>query len=209
MEWVNSFVYLGNMTDGGGSRMAHVEYRVAQAQARFRQLSKVFGNGKLGLKVKLKIYKAAVCSIVKYGSESWRWDEKTKKCITSFNSKCLALFTGRREEEDDDENEEKRRRRRIKLEAAAETTTYNLELDITRRRAAWLGHILRLDESRLIKKVTMELYNYKYDGCIFDNTPDHNNNIQELHTMAQDRAEWRKFINGIQPRSTSAPQRAH
>lgn len=66
-----------------------------------------------------------------------------------------------------------------------------------------------MDESRLIKKVTMELYYCKYDGCIFDNTPDHNNNIQELHTLAQDRAAWRKFINGIQPRSTSAPQRAH
>ena len=72
---------------------------------------------------------------------------------------------------------------------------------------AWLGHILRFDESRLIKNIVMELHGHQYDGCIYDNTPDHNNNIQELEELAQDRTAWRKYINGISPRSTSAPSR--
>ena len=188
MDWVDTFVYLGTNLDGGGHRFAHIEYRVALAHARFKRLRKVWNNTKIGRNVKLRIYKTAVCSIVKYGSESWRWTIVEKKAINNFNSKCLAVITGFE----------------IAFEARHETSHFNLEHDITRRRAAWLGHILRFEEGRLIRRVTIELYKHKYDGSIYDNVPDHHN-INHLIEIANDRDQWRKFINVIDPRT--APPR--
>ena len=50
--------------------------RVGMAMNRMGQLHAVF-NSKISFNLKMRIYKAAVCRLITYGSEAWNLDAKT------------------------------------------------------------------------------------------------------------------------------------
>ena len=50
---------------------------------------------KLSVGLKLHLYKAAVCSILTYGCETWRLTPSVMRRINGANSKMLARFTGK------------------------------------------------------------------------------------------------------------------
>ena len=93
VDWVDTFVYLGNATDGGAARHVHAKYRVALASKRFRELRRIWRDKTLSQRIKMKIYKSDVCSIVRYGAEAWRWDAISRKMLNGFNAKCLTTIS--------------------------------------------------------------------------------------------------------------------
>ena len=88
------FKYLGSVFAADGSHSYDVKRRVTMAMSRMGQLRHVF-NSKIPVNLKMKIYKAAVCSILTYGSEAWRLDEKTLATLNGVNARCLSRFTGK------------------------------------------------------------------------------------------------------------------
>ena len=56
------------------------------------QLTHVF-NSDIPLKLKLDVYKAAVGSILCYGSEAWSLTEETMVMINGCNAQCLSHIT--------------------------------------------------------------------------------------------------------------------
>ena len=83
--------------------------------------------------VKLRIYKAAVCSTLTHACEGWTLTAAVRKKVNGFNSRCLHVITG---------------------EPYRDTATrpaYDLLLAIRRRRLRFLGHVLRMDQSRLVR----------------------------------------------------------
>ena len=64
------------------------------AMARCGRLRAIFDSKVITLKLKLRLYEAAVCSLMTYGCETWNIDEKTRKRINGANSIMLTRITG-------------------------------------------------------------------------------------------------------------------
>ena len=84
----------------------------------------------LSTDLKLRLYIAACCSILVYGSESWLLNDEACKCINGANAHMLSHITCKTKKE----------------EVITETTTINIIAWIRACRLRWVGHILRLDD---------------------------------------------------------------
>jgi len=192
LEWVRKFVYLGNEMECDGDAKGPVQYRLALGSSRFKQLLTVWKDKQLDTKLKIRLYKCAVCSVMRYGSDAYTLGSREKAMINGWNSRKLAVITGR------DIGDE------------ARTPTYNLVNDIIRQRATWTGHILRMDKDSTIKKVITEIYEKgeQYDGAMLhrDTLPTHKS-IEDLIAKAEDRAGWNKFVKTLVTRDSSTPKR--
>ena len=56
-------------------------------------------------------------------------------------------------------------------EAVAESCSFKLVRAIRARRLQWLGHILRLDEERILQRAVKEVYENKSEGDILMDAP--------------------------------------
>ena len=71
MKQVFVFKHLGSVHTADGDHERDVEKRCALAASRCGELHTVFSTKHIPLKLKLHIYKTAVCSLLTYGSEAW------------------------------------------------------------------------------------------------------------------------------------------
>ena len=67
---VRKFCYLGDMLNGGGSRLASIS-RVGYGWKKFRELSGILTSKKVALRLKGKVYGACVQSSMIYGRKTW------------------------------------------------------------------------------------------------------------------------------------------
>ena len=131
---VFKFKYLGSIFAADGDQSHDVQRRIALATSRMGQLRHVF-NANIGLRLKMKLYKTAVCPLLTYGSEAWYLDQETIAMINGANARLLSRITGKD----------------AHVEASVRTRSYDLVGAIRKRRLKWLGHILRQQGPRLIK----------------------------------------------------------
>ena len=141
---------------------------------------------KLSVDLKLRLYKAAVCSIFSYGCETWRLTPSVMRQINGANSRMLARFT----------------RKSTPQEARAGTTTFNLVKHLRIRRLKWMGHshILRAGPDRIAFQTIEEQRRLALPGNLLMGAPSHNS-LAELITitlLAKDRAAWRALAANIQ-----------
>ena len=71
LERVDKFCYLGDMIGRGGGVEEAVRNRVGGSWCNFRELYPLLAMQGFLLKLKGKIYKACVQSVLSYGSEAW------------------------------------------------------------------------------------------------------------------------------------------
>ena len=148
---------------------------------------------KLNVKVKIRLYKSAVCSIVRYGSDGYSLDATARRRLKDFNAKRLAVITGR------------------SIEAENRNPSYDLVNDVRLARLKWLGHILRLDENITLHKTIKDLYTngIHHDGMLMDEAPN-SKDFEELVEIARERSRWREFAKEkcskqFNPARTRAP----
>ena len=173
--------YLGSVMAADGDQIHDVRARIAQAFTRCGKLRHVLDAPHLSVGLKLRLYKAAVCSILTYGCETWRLTPATMRKINGANSKMLARFTGKS----------------IPQEARATSSTFNLVRHIRVRRFKWLGHILRAGPDRLIYQAVEEQRRLGLPGNLLMDAPVHNS-LMELAIRAKDRASWGSLASNIQ-----------
>ena len=174
LDNVFNFNYLGSLFAADADQSRDVKKRIALARQRFGKLRHVFGSGDLSTKMKLRLYEAAVCSIMVYGCESWTLNEKTMRHLNGANSRMLTIITGNS----------------IQAEARPLTSSLNLVRKLRIRRHKWLGHILRDDPSRLICQAVKAQRAMKLEGSLLMDAPPHSN-FEELVDLAADRATWK------------------
>ena len=73
------------------------------------------------------------------------------------------------------------------------TNSFDLIAWIRARRLKWVGHILRLDNKRLIKKTLKHIYDHPQEGDLLMDLPAHED-WQSLQKMAGDRDKWRARV---------------
>ena len=180
IENVYNFVYLGNLTQGDGDDTADVTHRMNMAQARFSSLTPVWKDHRLPKSMKLRLYKASVCSTLTHACEAWELSTRVIKKTNGFNSRCLHMITGR------------------SYRNTATTPHFNLVKAIRRRRLRYLGHIMRMDNSRLVKRC---LIAYTRGGVappagslLMDCE---HMTLDEIERAAQDRDGWRQKVAAL------------
>ena len=168
------FVYLGSVFQADGAHGPDVQRRIGRAMARAGKLRHVWASDALTLKLKLRLYVAAVCSIMTYGSETWLLDVPTCRALNGANATMLARITGKSQHD----------------EAKKATTTFDIVRNIRARRLQWLGHILRMEDHRLVKKAVYHIYMHQQEGDLCMDAPV-TDTWSELLDMAKDRDTWR------------------
>ena len=71
LECVPKFCYLGNTLGAGGGVEEAARARVRCAWVKFKELSPILTARGASYRIKRKIYKACVQSVLKYGTETW------------------------------------------------------------------------------------------------------------------------------------------
>ena len=165
-----------------GSQEHDIRRRIDIAQTRAGQLRHVLGNKLIDLNTRLRLYNAAVGSLLTYDSEAWTLTPKTLRMLNGANSRMLSHFTGKS----------------VHDEARDSTTSYNLNLQIRKRRLRWLGHILRLGQHRLIRKAVEEQLAMGTGGNLLMDAPK-GCTINELTTLANmdNNQTWRKMVKSL------------
>ena len=150
------------------------------AMSRCGKLKHIFASPLLSLSLKIRLYKAAVCSVFTYGCETWDLNEKTMRMINGANSRMLSHITGNS----------------ARSEARPQTTTFNLVQAIRIRRYRWLGHILRSPKNRLIHRALAIQLEINSPGNLFLDAPAFSN-MDHLREQAMDRAGWQGLIGCV------------
>ena len=100
-----------------------------------------------------------------------------KKMLNGFNSRCLSFITGEQRRE------------------TATNPDFDLVAAVVRRRLRFAGHILRMDENRLLRRTFIAHMNSLKcrDHSILHGCDDMS--LAEITDLAQDRSAWSHFIN--------------
>ena len=95
IEAVSSFTYLGSVLQQNGRLDQELSTRIAKASKTFWSLwQSVFADKAINVKVKCKLYKAVVLSVLLYGSESWALTAAQSRSLEVFHRSCLRRTAG-------------------------------------------------------------------------------------------------------------------
>ena len=197
VEQVSNFIYLGVTISGDGKIDRDLDVRIQRANGAFHQLWKIWNSRTIKTPTKIRIYKAAVISILLYGSEVWNTKKKQMKRYEIFHQRSL------------------RRILKIKWffhvsneEVLKRANIRSIETFISAARFRWYGHVVRMPENRLQKFLLNWRPNYgkrsrgrpskNWNACVLEDvakfTSEHNINSNGVQALAADRVQWRYMI---------------
>ena len=175
------FKYLGYNFQADGDHRYNLEVRMAIAGERFGKMRHLWKSEVISLQSKLKLFGAAVISVLEYGCEVWTLNEKLQSTLTGWCARKVSLFTGK------------------SIRDECVHPSFRLVDRIRARRLRWLGHILRAGEGYMVRKAVVgwaqEVGEYPA-GSIMMDAPIHNS-IQDLVLMARDKEKWQIEVKAI------------
>ena len=181
LENVYSFIYLGAEIAGDGDQEVTLKHRVDIAYGRFAEYREVLTTTKLPVQLRVRIYKLLVVTTMVYGSSAWLFTENIKKKLNGVNSKFLHAITKRT------------------IHDEAREPTFDVVKHVLLRRRSYLGHILRLDEDRALRRYLLDLSPPTVPfmpGSLHADTEFET--LEEAVTAASDKVEWRQYsLNSV------------
>ena len=170
---------------------ADVRHRVNEGCEVLGALKGVMKNSGLGMNVKKVLYEKVVVPTVMYGSETWGMKVTERQKLNVFEMKCLRTGVSWL---DRVRNEVVRAKTDVRRKLAA-----RVDVNVLR----WFGHVERMDNERLLKKVM----NAKVDRGSAREKPrfgwmdgvkralnDRRMDIRETSERARNRNEWRMIV---------------
>ena len=151
-----------------------MKHRCNIAWGRFNDHRKSLTAGKLPTHLRTHLYRTLVVSTMAYGSSAWMFTDSMRKKINGVNSKMLAQITRRTFHDE------------------AKTPSFDTVDHILSRRWEYLGHILRLDDERALKKFVTKLspeFPFQEGSLLWDTSF---SSIGEVEAVAVDRKLWRE-----------------
>ena len=194
LEEVDQFPYLGSILTSTPTCKRDVDNRIRAAHSAFGRLScRVFNNHALTITTKIMVFKAVVLSTLLYACETWTLYRSDIKVLERFQQYKLRQIL-KIPWESHTTNQEVLRR----------ASMTSVEATITHHRLRWVGHIHRMDPSRLPKKM---LYGELTNGIRPRGAPKMRYKDQLKRTLAmanidpssweqaaRDRTIWRRAI---------------
>jgi len=201
LECVARFCYLGDMIGAGGGAEDASRTRVRCAWGKFNELKPFLASRGTSLKLKGRIYRACVQSVLVYGSETWpmqvedaRRLERTERAMV--RRMCGVTLSDRVMSEE--------LIKRLGIECVTEV--------VSRGRLRWFGHLERMDGEEWVtscRKIEVEGKVGRGRGrktwreCVNEDMRKRSMKPE----MAQDRAQWRECIHGSRPTPASREKR--
>jgi hypothetical protein len=142
LETVESFVYLGSSMDSSIRSSTELQHRIGKAAGAFDALKKsVWTRPGLSLRTKCRVFRTAVLSVLLYGCETWALSNEDINKLEVFQMRKLRKMMGI-------SLLDRRRNKDILQECGLAP----LAVEIRERRLRWLGHVLRREDDRIMKR---------------------------------------------------------
>ena len=195
VEQVTNFTYLGSVMSSDGTIDKELETRIGKAYSAFSSLCRLWYNRNIRTCTKIRIYRAAVLTVLLYGCEAWTTTEAQNSRVEAFHQRCLRRIL-RIQWYKRVTNREVLERARIEP----------ISKFIGNGRLRWFGHLVRMPEDR----VPNRLYHWvpshgkrsrgrprkTWPSCVLNDFRDATGNSQSLRAitkLATDRKEWRRL----------------
>ena len=142
LEAVTHAKYLGSHFSTDGSIDREITARLSAANGAAARLRNFWRRGRVGVQLKLMFYKTAVLTVLLYGAESWPTTAAQIQRLEVFHQRRLREILGIPWQAHVS-NEE--------VFAGAQVAS--IAATVAMRRLTWLGHIARMEDSRLVKQL--------------------------------------------------------
>ncbi|KER27743.1 hypothetical protein T265_05297 [Opisthorchis viverrini] len=155
LEVVERFTYLGSCISSDCSVTDEVNARICEARAAFANLRHLWRQNGLSLNLKGRVYQATVRAVLLYGCETWPIRAADLRRLQVFDNRCLRTIT----------------RlgwcQRIRNEVVRKrvfgcVTGTSIEECVQHQKLRWLGHVLRMPNHRLPKRVLFSMPNSEW-----------------------------------------------
>ena len=128
-----------------------------------------------------------MCSTLTHASDAWALTEPVMRSVNGFNSRSLPVITGQ------------------DYRVTATAPAYDLLLAIRQRRLRYIGHILRMPESRVVRRALVALAKggtvYSKGSLFMDCQA---MEMNQLVALAQRRGAWNALAKQLR-RTTTVP----
>ena len=198
IEQVSNFTYLGLIISANGTIDKELLSRIQKASGAFYQLSRIWYSCNIKTPTKFRIYKAAVLTILLYGSEFWNTNHAQMKRFEVFHQRCV--------------------RRILKIrwnyflsnaEVLKRANIAPVDVHIRAARLMWFGHVARMLEERLPNYLPdwIPMHGKRSRGrphknwlsCVLEDTTSFigvdNISLEAAKQHASDRVHWQNLIH--------------
>lgn len=199
-EVVQSFRYLGSIINTDNDVDEEIKTRLMQGNRCFYALKHLFRNSLVSRNTKLRLYKTLIRPIVMYGCETWSLTQRQESQFNCFERRVLRSICGPL-------CEQGRWRIRTNRELTEIYGDETLVGAIKSARLRWAGHVARMDEDRMPKKVMDRNFDNNrsrgrprkrwLDGVEEDARK---LDVGQWRSLAQDRSRWRNVVESAKTR---------
>ena len=195
---VDIFKYLGSVLTRDCRDDADVDARINAASHAFGALRQcLFTSTEVSLCAKKVVYVGLILSILLYGSETWCLTEKLFNKLRVFHARCVRTMCR--------VTRLHTRLHRIRtLDLLKRLNVLSIDEYINRRQLRWLGHVARMDQERLPRKLLTSWVRNKrprgapqftYGRGVMKALKKADIDKDKWYSAAQDRDAWRSLIN--------------
>ena len=189
-EVVQSFKYLGSIVNVSNDLDEEIKTRIAQGNKCFYALKHLFKSSLLNRSAKFRLYKTTIRSVVMYGSETWSLTSKQESTLECFERKILRMICGPMCEQ----NVWRIRTNKEISELFGQETITNV---IKAVRLRWAGHVARIDDDRIVKRIFTRRIEGTRD-CVEEDSKELG--VEDWKTCSKNRQQWRTVVESAKTR---------
>ena len=142
VERVTHFKYLGTSIEEEGGMETEIAKRVGAGWMNWKKCSGVLCDKRMPVKLKGKVYRTVVRPAMLYGAETWATTKRQESRIEVNEMRMLRWMCG------------VTRKDKIRNEHIRGTTkVVQASRKITERRLKWYGHVMRMEEDHVVRRV--------------------------------------------------------
>jgi hypothetical protein len=125
-----------------------IKSKLAAGNKCYYALGPILKRRSISQSIKIHLYKTIIRPVVIYGAKAWTLTNKNEKMLMTWERKILRKIYGPTKEN---------RQWRIKTNSELMTKYKSQNMTaIKNRRLEWLGHVIRMNEARVVKKIFEE-----------------------------------------------------
>ena len=196
IEEMSDFCYLGSTLSNDGEVLKEINIRIGKATSAFNNLKKTTWKSRaLSNKTKIRIYKSNVRSVLLYGAETWKCTKEIERRLRGVEGRLLRRIMKIRWTD-----------RVSNIELAERTGISNINQEIKKRRWKYIGHVLRMEPSRHVKRALRWTPAGKrkqgrpkstWRRTVEAEIKQHGYSWGEMERLAKDRAGWRSLVDAL------------
>jgi hypothetical protein len=146
VPWVTTFKYLGSYLSSDLSDLPNTTARVRAAAKAYGAMSPILRDNNIALQIRSRLYVQLIIPVLLYGSECWKLCAESRRGLNTFHNSCCRKITG--------VSKWRQWKRKVKTtDIAALMDVQPITWYITKRFAKWIGHVARMSDERLPKRL--------------------------------------------------------